>query len=198
MTVQNGDILRVAVRWQWDALHDIINVWHLLVNDTGTATSDEDVMNDIENALSTILSTYMASVPTNVTGVDLSGVNITQDVLLPLVLNDMDGGSLGEGLPLPTTPMIQFHSATPRHGSRIYLPVMHEGTNLDGVMSTGLVDVLEDVAADVLAGLVGGLFGGDFERLAYDRSAGIGRKLTAAFIPATFRTQRRRRQGVGG
>jgi hypothetical protein len=197
MAIEVDDVLRVAVRFLWDDLSDIINVWHIAVASLGTASTDTEVMEDIAEGLDAIYTNVEGAVTNRVAGLDLSGVNVTQNVLLPVVPFISAGTSAGESLPLPVSPMIQFGSATPRHGSRIFLPPFGEGTNVDGIVQAAFVAMMEDFAADVLTGIFGTTNSVAAERVAYDRSAGVARSLVSAFIPVTFRTQRRRRQGVG-
>lgn len=198
MAVGVGDILRVAVNFLWNNLDDVVNVWHILVDGMGTAADDSDVMDALENIFATWYGNLTSGFPNNLSGESLTGINVTEDELLPRGSFVYAGTSAGEGLPQTNAVMLQWHSATPRHGSRIYLPQLGEGGQNDGLIQAATITVLEDMAADVIAGFTDSVYGLTCHRVSYDRSAGIGRDLLTAFVPVDYRTQRRRRPGVGG
>lgn len=197
MAIQVGDILRVATTFLWDDQHEIVNVWHLIVSSLGSLLTDEDVLASIGDELERWYEQLAGSHPNNIAGERIGGVNLTRDELLPTLDWSCTYTALGEGLPLTTTPMIQWNSATPRRGSRIYLPPITENEQNDGIIGAGNITVLLDMAADVLAGFTDAVTGVTFDRVSYSRQAGTTRPLVTAFVPNELRTQRRRRRGVG-
>lgn len=197
MSVQVGDILRVAVTFLWDDLFQMVNVWHLEVDDLGTTGSDDDVMQALEAIFLDFYRDGASSWQNNLSGESLSGVNVRKNELLPRINFSYAATAAGDPLPLQTSPMIQFHSGTPRHGSRIYLPPFGEALNNNGVISTSGLTFLATLAAEVLAGFTDPLDNFECRRVAYSYSEDVVRSLTTAFVPTIFRTQRRRRQGVG-
>lgn len=196
MPVNNNDIVRVTAKMDFGGAEDIINVMHC-ENITGAPVADGLFMTDVAAWLDAAYTLINGQITSVVNYITVRGQNITQSILLPdtpwptLVF----GGAIGDALPLPTTAMVFFPTQVPRRQGKIYCPLFTESDNLFGTIS---VPALANLA--LFATAIRTAFTGVSATLRYvvwsRKFLGFSVPVSQQ-VPGIYRTQRRRRQGVG-
>jgi len=196
MTVQNGDVLRITAKLQYNG-NDIQNVFHLF--NYGSAENDNVVSAAIETRIDTAYSYLNVYYPDDIIYTTIAIWNVTQGV--PVSENawpTMTAGGAGtaDASPLQLAPLIKFGTAIARSQGRKYLGGFVEGQQDDG----GTIGAVLQVALVTWAGhFLSSVIGGAAQMAFGNWNSTLGRfaSYVAYTIDNYYRTQRRRVPGVG-
>lgn len=197
MPIGLSDIIRVGNVWVFAGVAEMINVLHIKI--TGfVAQTEGQVQSDIEDYLLAMYTPLATWFDDSLVHNRIEMFNVTdQASMSPLGANAlMDGGNAGETLPTQVAAEVFYRTATPRHIGRTFLPVMTEAANANGSVAAALQGDLATFAQEFSTEFTG-TNGVVLRGVVYDRSAGLSRDITSYGVPTFFRTQRRRRIGVG-
>lgn len=197
MAVNPGDIVRITARMLRGGIDDVVNVYHFR-NDTVAPVTDAAFMADMANFLDLRYQAINADIPGNISYTNIEGINVTQNLLLPAVAwpTLVNGVAPGEALPQQVSPCVYWRTLRPKTRASKFLPAYNEAANTgQGVLSAIAVTALQ-LYGDAFVGVIvqGGLtlaFG------AYNKPLNRFTPVVAAVVAPIFRTQKRRRQGVG-
>jgi len=196
MAVQVGDVVRITARLLLNNIGDIVNVYHFLV-DTNTTSDDTDFMGEVADALDTLYTIINGAIHPDVSYVSVDGINVTQSVLLPSTAWPVltVGGNTSEMLPEMVTACVFHRTLTPRVRASKFLPPYGENNNTDGAILAAAVVTLQQYGDALTASLVEANIQLDYG--AFNRVTSTFTAVTQALVPVRFRTQKRRRLGVG-
>lgn len=198
MAIVNGEVLRLGVLWVYQNIAYQMNVLHVQVSDIAAQTQQQ-ILDDIEQYLENIYTanivTYMTDQLVHVRTDIFSTQNNAPETGLGANVN-MNGASGAEALPLQIAAETYFRTGVSRHIGRVFWPTFQEGSNASGVVLTATRNALQTagnymIAAHTMPNGTTITYG------ILDRSSAIFRQPTQAVVPIHFRTQRRRRIGVG-
>jgi len=197
MGVAVDDIIRITAVMQFDGLDDMVNVFHFKLTSVSTSNDDE-FMADMASVMDDLYTEVVLAFSELVVFIDVQGQNVTQNELLPSkpwpVL--VNGGSMSTPLPSQVAACVYHGTLRPKTRASKFLPVFTEGQN-DGNGKIGdATQVLIQAFGDFL---VGAIVGSAFTALYGAYNKGFDRFTVAgnAIVPTRWRTQRRRRLGVG-
>lgn len=197
MAVVVGDIVRIVAVFQWAAQDIFSNIYHFQVGKNDTV-DDTQFMERIADMMNTAYLTVNGNIGDNINYVDVEGINLTQDILLPPTawpsLTTGAGGS--QSLPTQVAASVYFRTLRPRTRASKFLPPFTETFNDPGGLITAAAqadmqafgDAWVDGIADALVEVTLG---------AYNIEAARFTPVALAIVAPRFRTQRRRRLGVG-
>jgi len=196
MAVEVADILRIAARMRLDGIGDIINVYHFVVA-VQDLLDDNEVMDGVATLMDELYTIVNGVIANNVSYESIDGQNITKDELLPS--KDWPlltvGGNVSDMLPEMTACCVFFRTIKPRVRAAKFLPPFTEGGNDEGLIEAATLALAKDygdflvdplVTTDLQLGYV-----------SFNRVTGVATEIISRVAPARFRTQRRRRLGVG-
>ena len=191
-----GDIIRVTAKMFLDGSNDIVNVFHFKVN-INTSADDDAFMTEVASAMDTLYTLVNARVTTRITYSSVQGFNVTQTELLP----DKPWPILTAGL--DTDDMIPemnaaccFHrTITPKVRASKFLAGAGETSNAGGALETTYKSLIQAFADSLLATLVTANV--TLQYGAFNVVLSLFRPVVTALVPDRFRTQKRRRIGVG-
>lgn len=205
MAIANGDILRVAMRWQNDSGNDFVNVWHVQVTDRGSQSEDaflDDLMMAIW-APYTHINTHM---PNDYLVQDFKIDRVAWQSGKEVILETFGvrqpptglGGAAAEGNELPwyVAPLLKFRTGAVKSVAKKFLFGFREDAQEDGRLGSGVLADLATMAAAYLAPLVL-TNGGTVRAVIYARRAAAWKPFIAAIADNVLAVQRRRKQGVG-
>lgn len=197
MTVAPGDVIRVTAVTKWEAVHDVLNVYHVKHNGT-TGVEDLDFRLACADSLDDSYAHIVPRQEDNLLYVNIEFYNLTQDVpILPIEWPTLTvGGVVGQGLPLQSAALVNFRTLAKRSVGRKYIGGFDETfQDFGGNLTAPAVGSMEAYADELLLG-----FAVDTNGFTY----GNYRPATAAFnewatreVAPIMATQRRRRKGVG-
>lgn len=196
MTMVQDDVLRITAEMSVgaDAVQNVFHFQYLSEENVTDAVALLDaalIMEDLYNEILADLSTSL----------DFDQVrcqNITQDVLYgsgpwPTIVA---GLLVAELLPRPVAALITYATSVPLTRGGTYFGGFTEDDNTTGaVISTGSLTALAALAANVLAGK--NISGRLYNLIVLNREFGTVIPVVSTIVHAVWRTQRRRRQGVG-
>ena len=196
MTVLQNDVLRVTAEMTVNG-HDLQNVFHFRSTNVG-GVSDAKALDDAANILEDMyqkLDTFMSAL---VTFDQVRVQNVTQAVLLgaaawPL----LTAGTLTSHLlPEAASALITYVTNKSRVRGGTFFGGFTESENVDGGgVASGLMTPLGTLATELLGEYV---FGADSYRyIVYNSVAKTFVVPISAIVHSVWRTQRRRRTGVG-
>lgn len=197
MAVEVGDILRISANMLFEGTDQYSNIFHFQISQNDSA-SDDNLMEDIALEMDTSYTLVEDDISDDVAFVDVEGINITQDVLLPPkgwpVLTT--GNDPIQALPGQVSACVYFRTLRPRTRASKFMPPYGEDRNESGgVIGATAIARLQQFGDFWVVGLnsldVKGKFG------AYNREFDRFTEAKSAVVPIRFRTQRRRRVGVG-
>lgn len=197
MVAAVGDILRLTATFQWAAQDFFTNNYYVKLTTQDTST-DDAMMDAIALHFDAMYTNINAKISASVNYVDIQGQNITQDILLPTkawpVLTS--GGDAGHALPTQVAALVFFRTLRPKTRASVYLPPLGEASSdSGGVIVAATVTALQSFGDDWVAGILELTVEADYG--AYNPALARFTQVEAAVVPARFRTQRRRRLGVG-
>lgn len=196
MAVTVGNVVRIVALMQLNGVSDVVNVYHFVVNAL-TAASDLAFMTDVAVEMDALYTLINASIVDNVTYQSIDGQNITDNELLPSVAWPVltAGLSGGNMMPEMDSACVFHRTATPRVRASKFLPPVGDGNNTDGVIGAILRAALIVYGDRLTLGLISAAV--DLSYVAFNRTLGTTTPVTQAIVPQRWRTQRRRRIGVG-
>lgn len=196
MAVEVADILRIVPRLSLDGIGDIINVFHFVVA-VQDLLDDEAVMTGIAEMMDDLYTEINLLMPTNITYVSVDGQNITKDELLPStdwpVLTA--GVNVNSMLPETVAACVFFRTNKPRVRCAKFLPPFTQEANVDGAVETGALADIGSFGDFLVAPLV--VTDLTLGYVSFNRVTSVATQVLSRVVPARFRTQRRRRLGVG-
>lgn len=196
MAVNVGDVVRITARMLLDGVDDIINVYHFVV-DTNTTANDEAFMVEVAARMDALYTLINSRVSDRVTYISVEGFNVSQIVLLPPASWPVltAGGTAGVMLPEMVTACAFHRTTTPKVRASKFLPPTTEESNDGGALGVAYKALVQLFADFLLAAIVGPNINLDY--IAFNRTLETFVRVASAVVPARFRTQRRRRIGVG-
>ena len=197
MSVEVGDIVRIAANFEFGTVDQFVNVFHLQVT-VNDELDDDGFMDKVAVGVDTIYDLIAGDLSASLAFTTIEGINITQDVLLPPqdwpILTV--GGSASPSLPMQIAPLVYYRTLRPRTRAAQYLPGYTEATNdQGGLLTSAALSNLQDYGNAWVSGILeltveAGLG-------AYNRALDRFTPVELAIAATRFRTQRRRRRGVG-
>ena len=193
-----NDILRIALGWRLNGVDEIINVHTLRVLGGAVLGDDGDVMDALADLLLSELYANVDEVIANdVQGDIITGLNLTEDEVLPPVANPVDGlESTAHSYASQVSGLICLNGNQPRRQGRSYLPPSTEGSVTDG----GFWGASTITAFGLYAtALLGPMTTADLsvERVICRTDGSLAFTPTSALVMTYPRTQRRRTPGFG-
>lgn len=197
MPVNTDDILRITCNFRFNAVDDFVNVFHFEwagVDGQTDAGAMDQIADDLDNGYEEI-NDDMSDL---LEFVDIQGQNITKDVLLPTVGWPVQtfGLATADALPTQVAACVFFRTTRPKTRASKFIPGYSEAgsNNLGGLTAVAItrLQAFGDLAVlgftDVVNHLTYGAYNKEFDRFT---------PVNAAIVPTKYRTQRRRRVGVG-
>ena len=197
MTVAVNDIVRITCVFGLFTNDEATNNYYFKVTTQGEAT-DTLFMDKVAAHMDRAYTLINSKISTNVTYVNIVGQNITQDVLLPTKLWPVlvAGGDAGEALPTQVTALVFFRTLRPKTRAAIYMPPLTEvSQNAGGAILAAALTQLQSFGDDQVDGIKEITVEADYG--AFNPTLVRFTPVNAAIVPTRFRTQRRRRLGVG-
>lgn len=197
MAVEVGDIVRITAGMLLDNAHLIQNVYHFIVDAEPGSPGDDDFMNDLDDIMDDLYLTINFRVSDRIAYESITGINVTKDELLPsrawptLTI----GADTDDMIPEMNAACVFHRTIKPRVRASKFLPCCGETSNEGGALQ-GIYKTAVQAFGDFLVGSI--IEAGTTLRYgAFNRSTSIFTPVNVAIVPARFRTQRRRRIGVG-
>lgn len=196
MAIGVGDILRISANLLLESVADQVNVYHFQVG-ANTHPNDTAVMTDIASLLDTAYTLVNASISAAVAYQNVTGQNLTKSELLPDTAWPVltVGGNVADRLPDAVSAEVYWGTIRPKVVGRKFLPNMTENFNSSSQIVAGTLTQLANFGAYFLVPLV---------TANLSITAGTWNPTLAQFtpfltanVPTAWRTQRRRRRGVG-
>lgn len=196
MTVGVGDIVRITAKMKLFGTDDVQNVFTFRV-DANTTPDDDAFMDDVAAFIDGAYNLVDIDQSTFLTYQSVDGQNLTKNELLPeknfpILVAGLQGGDL---LPTQVAPCVFWPTITPKVRTSSFLGGYTEfnNTSIGEITGTGQSNLLSF-----------GLFLASFVGVRITLRKGSLNPLTMVFtvagtarVPARWRTQRRRRIGVG-
>lgn len=196
MTVAVGDIVRITAKLLLNNIDDIVNVYHFSVAVNNTL-NDTAFMTEMASAMDTLYTIINANVHPLVSYSSVEGQNISKDELLPSrawpILTV--GTNSSEMIPEMCSPCVFHRTLKPRVRASKFLPPTGENAQIDGALVASAIVLLQAFGDSLTTGLTTTNLGLTY--VAFNRLLSTSTVVTQALVPSRFRTQRRRRLGVG-
>lgn len=196
MAVDQDDILRITAELSIGA-DAVQNVFHFQYQSVAQIT-DAQALTDGALVMEDLYNDILAAQSTSLDFDQVRVQNITQDKLLgttawPTIIAGLEVALL---LPLPVAALLTYGTAVPQtRGSTYFGGFTEEDNTVGGVIASALISQLGGIATSILAGT--NLSGRLYKLIVLNRALGTIIPITSAVVHAVWRTQRRRRQGVG-
>lgn len=195
-TIAVNDIIRITARMVIDTTNEVVGVWHhkCLVTNAG---DDLAFMTAAAIVFDNRYTLINGEVTNRLDYVTIEGQNVTASRLLPTLPWPVlvSGLTASEMLPETVAACVFFPTLRPKTRASKFLGGYTEASNLGGLLSAGALTAL---------GLFGAAFVGGFVADAASMQYGAWNQLFLRFtpvsshqVPLRWRTQRRRRFGVG-
>lgn len=196
MTVQIGDVVRITARMLLDGASDVVNVFHFVV-DANTSLDDTAFMADVAVSMDALYTGINNRVSDRISYSSVQGFNVTQGVLLPDTAWPIlvAGADVGDMLPEMSTACCFHRTVVPRVRASKFLPPATETSNTGGALEVVYKGLVTTFANFLLLGLVGVTT--DLQYVAFNVLLTTFTRVVSAQVPARWRTQKRRRIGVG-
>ena len=197
MAIGVNDVLRITANMRLLTTDDIVNVFNIKVTAI-VAPTDLSFMQSVAAWLDEAYLLILADLADNLSFVNVSGINITQDELLPSVdwTTIVAGSSLSPILPVQVAACVFFPTTTPRvRASKFFGGYTDDALEAGGAITAAAIARLQS-CGDVLAAGVDEL-GDEATYGAYNTVLSRFTPVDRAEVPVRWRTQRRRRLGVG-
>lgn len=198
MATVSGNIIRVSARQKFNAIDDIVNVFHFTVQANPDAT-DQAVLDEAAGKMSLAWAEIVGLITNNISPNVVDVYNVTQDYPLGSTAwgSLYTGGTAsGEGLPTGVAALILWNTAVKRVQGKTYLGGFSEATQNDGQFTGGTVTDMATFA-NVMLDLTPVV--GDCSLLlgVWSAAAGEMRPIVSRRIVEIAAYQRRRRPGRG-
>lgn len=196
MAVNQNDVLRVTAEMTMNG-HDLQNVFHIRSTNT-SVISNAKALADCAKIADDWYTFIITSIETGVAFDQVRVQNVTQAELLgaagwPLLVGGTNANAL---LPEQVAALITYPTSLPRTRGGVYFGGFTEADNAPGgVIEAGLVTGLTNLAIDMISEKV---FGVDSYRyVVFNTLLKTFVLPVSALVHSRWRTQRRRRSGVG-
>lgn len=194
---ENGDIIRIAASLIYDLTEELVNVYHLRINDGGPfswasmAPGLQDYMDGVMTTLDTELSTLISA------GL-LSVSNVTQSTVFGAIAWGAfsAGGAAGEPTAAGVTCFAFARTRKPRVQIRKYYGVFPQAAMVDGVWDAGVTGACGD-SMDYHIAEQNPFAACDIQGVAYNRTLLTWEYGVTVSTNGEPSYQRRRRRGVG-
>lgn len=207
MTIQNGDILRCALRFDDPNGKDFVNVYHVQVISRG-ASAEEDYLQEVGAYLLDLYEDYLVDVSTGYVSHDMKcervtwagGKEVTVEAFPVIDLSGLTGGSdaPNDTLPAFVSPVISFRTAGVRTIPKKYLMAPGEGfSEAAGLTSAALADIATFIAKAVDNIVFGGAVAGTIRIVTHSKSANDWIPLIAGVATKYLSHQDRRAPTIG-
>lgn len=196
MSVAVGDVVRITAKMRWFDTDDVQNVYQYKV-DLNATLDDDEFMSVVADVLDSAYNNIVADLSTSFTFESIDGINITQDVLLPEVSWPvLVAGTSGLTIVPQQLAICAFWPTT--------TPKVRTSTFFGGFVTPAISPVGGIILANTARVLLAAIELSTFDTVELDMTKGSLNPLTSVFtpagtpqVPARWRTQRRRRIGVG-
>lgn len=195
--INDGDVIRIAGVMKLDLVHEITNVWHLLVLAGGPMTfAAADA--DFQEYMDLMFLDIDTTITNNQTVDRLEIQNVTTDQ----VFGSIDWGAFAAGgnaqqhTALGVTAFCWGRTRTPRVQIRKYMGVFTEDDLVDGTWNAAILTDLQTMMDDHITPniMAGGL---ELQGVAWNRTAKTYTLATSAAVAPEPAYQRRRKRGRG-
>lgn len=197
MAIGVGDILRISAEMELSTVDQVINVFNFKVVTNNLAT-DLLFMTELATLMETTYLHINAEIVTSIKYISFEGQNITKNELLPGVPwpSLLFGGNANTPLPTQVAACVFFRTLTPKVRAAKFLPLFSEGANVNVGEVDGIAQASMQAFGDAL---VAGLTGANIALTygAFNLPLNRFTPVIQAIVPTRWRTQRRRRVGVG-
>lgn len=196
MTVVQNDVIRATAETT-RGTNAIQNVLHFRSTNPASV-SDAQALTDMAAALDSVFSNLIGHITTALSYDQVRAQNVTQDVLLGTAAwPALIGGTKAEHqLPLQSAAIVTFPTAKPKTRGSLYFGGFTELDNeATGIVSATLQTQLVAIAVQLLAEIV--LGPNSWRYVVFNTALKTFVLPTGSVIPQVWRTQRRRRPGVG-
>lgn len=196
MAVEVADIIRIVAKLKLNGVNDIVNVYHFVVA-VNTLLNDDEVMDGVASILDTLYTKINLVMTNNVTYDGIDGVNVTKTELLPPKAWPIltVGANVNSMLPEMSAACVFFRTLKPNVRCSKFLPPFTEEANVDGAVQAGAVTAVGLFGDFLVAPLtVAGL---ELGYVSFNRVTSVATQVLTRVVPPRYRTQRRRRIGVG-
>lgn len=202
MTINNGDVLKIAYEATLPSNTIVQNVYHLEAHITAPQTDYliltaveawlEDVYDDVAGSMKSTIVQNLC--PVDIVAWDGTKWAVAENI--GYVLPTIAYAEAGEALPQMDAAFVLFHTDRPKSNGKKFLAGYGEAQQAGGILTGPALTDLALFAAEVLGGI----------NLAplNDLVSGVPREAADVFLPFALAvatdlmmTQRRRRQGVG-
>lgn len=196
MTVQQNDVLRVTAEMTQTA-DSVQNVYHFRSTNAG-AIDDTDVLDDMADIMDEIYALLDGETSDEVSYDQVRVQNVTQNLLIgaigfPVITV---GLNITDPLPRPVAALITYPTAKPKtRGGNYYGGFTEDRNTSTGSILAGTLTNLTSVATLLLAERVFGA--NSYRMVVFNAVLDTFVLPVSAIIHDIWRTQRRRRQGVG-
>jgi len=197
LTVAIDDVVRIIAVAQWAAQDFFTNTFYVKVTKQDEAT-DTLFMDRIAEHMDVVYSLINPDIVSVINYDHIEGQNITANELLP----DKDwpvltvGGDAGAGLPTQVAACVFYRTLRPKTRAAQYIwPYTEASNGSGGVVEAAAVTLLQSFGDAWVAGVLEGTVTADFG--AYNPEFARFTPVVSAQVPTRYRTQRRRRLGVG-
>lgn len=196
MAVTQNDVLRVTAEMTQGA-DAVQNVYHFR-STNAPPVDDLDVLDDMADIMDEVYALLDGEMHTGVTFDQVRVQNVTQDTLLGSIgfPGITAGLNITDPMPRPVAALITYPTATPRtRGGTYYGGFTEDRNTASGSILAGTLVNLASVAALMLAENVFGA--ASYRMVVFNAALDTFALPVSAVIHDIWRTQRRRRQGVG-
>lgn len=195
-SIAAGDVVRTTARMLLDGIHDVVNVYHHKALNTNLG-DDAAFMAGMAVGLDNAHTLINPSLSSRLTYVTIEGLNVTAARLLPTVgWPTLVAGLTGtDMLPETVAACVFFRTVRPKTRAAKFLAAYTETSNEGGAVSASSVTLLQAYGDLLVADIPAD--GAVMEYGAYNDLVARFTLVNAAIVPARWRTQRRRRFGVG-
>lgn len=197
MPIAVNDILRITAKMQMLASDDIMNVYNLKVTAI-VAPTDLSYMLSVSLFLDGVYTRFNSLIVNNLLYQSIDGINITKDELLPSVpwFSLVAGTDAGPILPVQVAACIFFPTTTPKVRASKFFGGFSEASNeVDGQLTLAAQAALQLAGDDLVTGMA--VAGDNAQYGPYNVLLDRFTLVDRAEVPTRWRTQRRRRLGVG-
>lgn len=206
MAIVNGDILRIAYRWNDPYDMDLVNVFHFRVEERGTDAEEDFLLATAQYGVG-VGGTYFNYVHN---GYDLQDAKIDrvawiagkEEIMQSYGIVDLVGYAGGSGagdvMPPGCSPLMKWRTTGVKTLARTFAPMVSEADSAVGGLSTNALNALQDWADAYLSDIVlGGGVTGTIRRVVHSLRGNAWLPFIVAVAEKYVAYQRRRRQGVG-
>lgn len=197
MSVAIGDIVRISANFQWLVQDIFSNIFHFEVT-RNDSVDDDDFMAQVADYIEDCYNFVNTDISTLLNYVDIEGINVTQDILLPPKLWPVlvNGNNTSAGLPTQDAACVFFRTLRPRTRASKFLPPYGQTANeAGGALVSAAVTRLQSYGDHLVTGM--STVDVDLRYGPYNVLLDRFTKAELAIVAGRYRTQRRRRLGVG-